>query len=149
MTDSKTLTIDNDVKRYFDFLVTDFGFIKIKPYGYSRETHFDYIKENLIVKVSYDSGYFVNILKSKKIENDLLTNKTKSVDYDFKFFKRYDLKQLDKKRKIYNSANVQLSKEQELKYNSELLRQNPEILKSDFKKLTLRYLLIRKIKNWL
>jgi len=149
MTDHKTLTIEDDVQRYFGFLETDVGFTKVKPYGYSREFHFDYIKENLIVKVCYDGGFFVSILKTKTTENDLLTNAKRTVDYDFNFFKRYDLRQLDIDKKIFNSANVQMSKEKELKFYSELLRQNPEILDGFINKLTFKYLIFRKIKNWL
>jgi hypothetical protein len=149
MKEHKTLTIDDNVERYFDFLVTDFGFTKVTPYGYSREIHFDYIKENLVVKICYDGGFFVSILKSKTTENDLLICKKRTIDYDFNFFKHYDLRQLDIDKKIFNSGNVQMSKEKELKLNSELLRKNPDVLKGNINRLTLRYLIIKKIKNWL
>ena len=149
MTNHITLTVDDDVNRFFGFLENDFGFTKIKPYGYSREFHSDYIKENLIVKVCYDGGFFVNILKTKTTEKDLLTNTKRTVDYNFNFFKSYDLRQLDIDKKIFNSVSVQMSKEKELKYYSELLKQNSEILNGDIRKLTLKYLIIRKIKNWL
>lgn len=142
-------TLDDLVDKYFGFLETDFEFVRVASYGYSRETHFDYIKENLIIKICYDGGFFVSILKSKKTENDLITNKKRTIDYDFKFFRNYDIRQLDIDNKIFNSSYVQMSKETELKYYSELFRQNPDILNGDLNKLTLKHLIISKIKKWL
>lgn len=141
------VNIDEVVEKYFNFLVIDFGFTKVSPYGYSRENHFDYIKENLIVKIVYDGDYWVSILKSKKTEVGLISEKKRTTDYDFRFFKRYDLRQLDLDKKIYNLVNVQMIKEKELQYYSDLLSQNPEILNGDVSKLTLRYVIIKK--KWL
>lgn len=91
----------------------------------------------------------MSILKSKKTELDLISGKKRTINYDSNFFRQYDLRHVDVDKRIFNSLNVHMSKEEEIKHNSNLLRQNPEILIGDIRKLTFRNYLMKKIKNWL
>ncbi len=155
----------DEVKVHFGFLETDFGFKKFPSYCYVREVHHDFIKNNLIIKLIFESTYLIEILASEQTEAEILNFEKKTIDYDYNHFQRYDLKNLDPGKKIFNSLlsnkknpmkdlpdcasdyddttmrenTNQILEEyrlMQLKYFEMLLRDNPEILKGDFSKLS-------------
>ena len=134
-----------DLKRYFDFLVDEYGFIKIPQYQYGREIHSDYIKDDLIIKLVYEGSYTLEILKAGKIEPELLDHSKTTVDFDYSYFKRYDIAKLDPSGKIYNSVSSDNFPDKDLWYFSKLLKDNPEILTGDFSKFTWKYRLLKKL----
>ncbi|MDY0101826.1 MAG: hypothetical protein RBS07_02750 [Lentimicrobium sp.] len=68
------------IDKYFGFLERDFGFKKIPEYKYLREIHNDYIKDNLIIKLTYEGSYIVEMMKSKVVEKDLLDGNKRTID---------------------------------------------------------------------
>jgi len=136
---------EKDLKKHFEFLETKFGFKKIPEYQYVREIHNDYIKNDLIIKLTYEGSFWIEILKTKKVEPELINNKKTTVDFDYNYFKRYDLRNLDSSKKIYNSVSSENFPDKELWYFSKLLKDNPEILIGDLSKLTLKYKYLKRI----
>ncbi len=135
---------EKDLKKYFGFLEMEFGFRKIPEYQYVREVHNDYIKNDLIIKLIYEGSFWIEILKAKNVEPELINNKKTIIDFDYNYFKRYDLKNLDPSRKIYNSVSSENFPDKDLWYFSKLLKDNSEILNGDLSKLTLRYKYLKK-----
>ncbi len=131
-----------NVYKYFDFLITDFGFSRIKDYSYSREEHTDYVKKNLIIKVIYDGDFWVELLKSNKNLPELQDGAKRTVDFEYNNFKRFDLKSLDPQNKIYNSVSSENFPEKKLWYYSKLLKENSEILEGDMSKFSFKYRLL-------
>ena len=135
------MSIDN----YFGFLEKSFGFIKIPEYGYSRELHYDYVKVGLIIKIVFDGDYWVHILKPKIDTQDILKGVKHSTDYEFSNFNWYKLSNLDSDKSLWNSVSSNNFPDKILWYNSKLLRENPEILNGNLKKLHWSYLILRKL----
>jgi len=140
------MSIDSVINKYFNFLVTDFNFEKPVIYTYIREQHTDYIKENIVVKIIYDGGYWCNLIRIKNPDQDFLSDKKRVVDFSFTELKYYDLSKLDEGKKLYDSVSEEHfpKKEKELWYYSTLLKQNPEVLHGDFLKFSLTYRLLKK-----
>lgn len=134
------------LKKYFNFLVEEYGFIRIPQYQYGREIHSDYIKDDLIIKLVYEGSYTLEILKAGKIEPELLDHSKTTVDFDHSYFKRYDIVKLDPSGKIYNSVSSDNFPDKDLWYFSKLLKENPEVLKGDFSIFTWKYRLLKKIR---
>jgi hypothetical protein len=58
----------------------------------------------------------------------------------------YDLGNLDLDKKIYNAVSIENFSEKELWYYARLLRENPEILKGDLRKLKWKFWLLKKLR---
>lgn len=136
----------NFIMNHFDFLVQKFNFIKIPEYQFVREVHNDFVRENLIVKIVYDGNYFLEILKAKFDTHEIIAGKKRTVDYDYNNFYRYDLKNLDLNKEIYNSVSSGNAPEKELWYYAKLLNDNPEILKGNLTKLKWKYKILKRLK---
>ena len=136
---------ETSINKYFGFLVNDYGFIKIPQYSYVREIHSDFIKDNIIIKLVYDGTYWLEILKSKEIEAELLNYKKTTIDFENSNFKRYNITKLDPSKKIYNSVSSNNFQNKDLWYFSKLIKDNPEILNGDFSKFNWKYRLLKKI----
>tara|TARA_R110002049_G_scaffold68166_1_gene176854 strand:- start:17190 stop:17636 length:447 start_codon:yes stop_codon:yes gene_type:complete len=136
---------ENDIKKHFRFLTVNYGFIKIPEYQYVREVHNDYVKQGLIIKISYDGGFRIDILKPKFEMKDILDGKKWTTDYDITSFKEYDLKNLDVNKKIWNSVGSDNAPDKSLWYFAKLLKDNPEILTGNIKKLKWPYLILKKL----
>jgi len=133
------LYIKNEVSNYFNFLVERYNFQTPITYNYVHEICTDYIKDNIIISISFDGGYGFGLIKLKKIDRNLLNGNIKKVDIDYNKRRYYDLTLLDKNKILYKSlSNVDL-KIRNLVYYSTLLKNNPEILNGDFRKFTLWY----------
>lgn len=135
------MNIDN----YFSFLEKSFGFSKIPEYGYSRELHNDYVKNEIIIKIIYDGDYWVTILKPKINITDILKGDKHTTDYEFTDFDRYNLDNLDLDKSIWNSVSLQNSPFKKLVYYSKLLNDNSEILNGNLKKLGWTYMILTKL----
>jgi hypothetical protein len=137
--------IKNEVSEYFFFLVEDYNFQQPITYNYVKEIYTDYIKNNIIISIGFDGGYGFSLIKTKKINEDLLEGNIKVVNIDYKDRQFYDLTLLDKNKKLYKSlSNIDL-KIRNLVYYSTLLKNNPEILNGDFKKFSLWYNIKQKL----
>ena len=135
------------MEKYFGFLVTNFGFIKFTEYQIPHEVHNDFIKHNLIIKIVYDGGYWVDILKPLKNIDEILNLEKCTCEFSYDSFKRYNLIEIDFERQFYNSISQENFPDKEIWYYSELLKNNIEILECNFKKFKYSYKLIQKIKN--
>lgn len=138
--------LSNDVLKHFGFLVDEFGFVKLPEYPYVREIHNEFAGGGMIIKLAYDGGFWVNILVPKFDISPILNGEKRTVDYDYSLFKVYDLGNLDLDKKIYNAVSIENYSEKELWYYARLLRENPEILKGDLRKLKLKYWLLKKLR---
>ncbi len=137
--------IIDPVIKYFNFLVTDFGFMPPITYNYVREIHTDYIKDNIIIKIIFDGSYFCEIIKLKSLDHELLAGKKRSIDIDINDKKIYPLSMLDPQKKLYNSVSNDNFPDKDLWYCSKLIKNNPEILQGDFTKFSFTYRLLKKV----
>lgn len=138
--------LSNDVLKHFGFLVNEFGFVKLPEYHYVREIHNEFAGGGMIVKLTYDGGFWLNILVPKFDISPILNGEKRTVDYDNSLFKVYDLGNLDLDKKIYNAVSIENFSEKELWYYARLLRENPEILKGDLRKLKWKFWLLKKLR---
>ena len=137
--------LENIIDKYFGFLERDFGFKKIPEYNYLREIHNDYIKNDLIIKINFEGSYIVDLMKAKFAEKDLLDGKKKTIDYDYSFFKYYNLNQFAVNEKVNKSLKQGYDSEKDLLHCSEILKNNPEILNGNTRKFSFVYSILKKI----
>jgi hypothetical protein len=135
---------ENIIDKYFGFLERDFGFKKIPEYNYVREIHNDYIKNNLIIKIIFEGSYIVDLMKAKFADNDLFDGNKKTIDYDYSFFKYYNLNQFTGNKKTNISLQKKHDSENDLLYCSEILKNNPEILNGSTFKFSFIYRILKK-----
>jgi len=135
--------MDFILDKYFGFLLTEQHFKGPYTYNYVREVHTDYVKGDLIVKISYEGDYWVDIVKLKKPDPDIENGLKRAIDLDYSELKYYSLGQLDHKKKLWNSLSSDNFPEKRLRYYLNIIRQNPEILKGNLEKFTLRYKLLK------
>ena len=128
-----------ELDKHFKFLETEFGFRKIPEYQFVREIHNDFIKDDIIIKLAYEGSFWIEILKTKNIETELVKNEKHTVDFNYNSFKRYNLQDLDSSRKIYNSVSSDNFPDKDLWYFAKLLKDNSEILKGDLSILTSKH----------
>lgn len=141
------MNIEFDISKYFNFLVEEYKFFPPVSYEYCREIHTNYIKDNIIIDIYFDGDYSCYIIKTKKIDKELLTGKIRVVDIDYKELKFYYLERLDKNEVFYNSLlNAELTTKKLLYYSS-LIKSNPEILNGDFRKFSKYYKIFYKFKK--
>jgi len=136
----------NEIMKHFGFLVKKYNFIKLREYQYVREIHNDFVGKFIVVKLIYEGSFSIEILKPRFHIKDLIEGKKRTVDYDYNDFERYDLKNLDLKRAVYNSVSAVKFPDKDLLYYSKLLNENPEILQGDLTKLKWKYLLLKRLK---
>ncbi len=129
--------------KYFDFL-PNLGFKGPYEYNCGHEMQSDYVKKDLIIKISYDGRYWVFVVKTKKVIPELEEGTKTLKDFDFKLYTSYDLEYLDPKKKLFNSVDFKTKPEKYLWYYSKLLRDNPEILNGNLSKFNLVNYLLRK-----
>jgi hypothetical protein len=130
--------------KYFDFLL-DYGFKGPYEYNSGHEMQSDYVKKDLIIKISYDSRYWVFVIKTKKIVPELEEGKKTLKDLDYNLVISHDLEDLDPKKKMFNSVDFNNKTEKYLWYYSKLLRDNPEILNGNLSKFSPVNYLLRKL----
>jgi hypothetical protein len=104
----------------------------------------DYVKKDLIIKISYDGRFWVFAIKTKRIIPELESGIKTLRDYDWDLVTSYDLEYLDPKKRLFNSVDFNNKDEKYLWYYSKLLRDNPEILSGDLSKFNIFNYLIRK-----
>ena len=137
--------LENIIDKYFGFLEREFGFKKIPEYTYVQETHNDYIKNNLIIKIVFVGDYTVDLMKSRFAEKDLLEGKKKTIDYDYSLFKYYNLNQFMLNEKAYKSLEKLNDSEKVRFYCSEILKNNHEILNGNTSKFSFFHRMLKKI----
>lgn len=137
--------LENIIDKYFGFLESDFGFKKIPEYNNVREIHNDYIKNNLIIKINFEGSYIVDLMKAKFAEKDLIDGKKKTIDYDYSFFKYYNLNQFMRNEKVNKSFKKADDSEKDLSYCAEILKNNPDILNGNTSKFSLLHRILKKI----
>ena len=135
---------DSYIEKHFGFLLEK-GFTGPFVYMDKREIRTDFIKEDLIINVTYDGLYLVTLIKIKELNKEFESGKKRSSDLHLDEYDSYDLHVLDAKKKIYSSIICNDIYAKQLVYNSELLKRHPEILNGDLKKLKKRYQLLRKL----
>lgn len=137
--------LGNNIDKYFGFLERDFGFKKIPENTYVRETHNDYIRNNLIVKIIFEGSYIVFLMKAKFADKDLLNGKKKTIDYDYSFFKYYYLNQFAGNGKANKALVRGYDSAIDLLHCSEILKNNPEILNGNTSKFSFISRILKKI----
>lgn len=150
MTTSHTYQYDNelfynDLIKHFGFLVQKFDYVKLPEYQYVREVHNDFVGKNIVIKLSYDGSFMLEILKPKFEIEQLLNGQKRTVDYQYYSFDRYDLRNLDLNKEIYLSVSKDNFPDKDLWYYSKLLQENSEIVKGDLTKLKWTYWLLKRI----
>jgi hypothetical protein len=128
---------------YFDFL-PNLGFKGPYEYNYGHEMQSDYVKKDLIIKISYDGRYWVYVIKTKMVIPELEDGTKTLKDLDLKLYRSYDLDYLDPNKKLFNSVDFNLKPEKYLWYYSKLLRDNPAILNGNLSKFNIVNHLLRK-----
>lgn len=150
MTTSYSYQYDNellskDLNKYLGFLVEKFGYLKLPEYKYVREIHNDFVGKEIVIKLNYEGSFMLEVLKPNfKIEN-LLNGKKKTVDFEYSSFKRYNLRNLDLNKDIYNSISGDNYSNKDLWYFSKLLQENPDILEGDLTKLKWPYRFLKRL----
>ncbi len=135
----------NNIKKHLWFLTQKFGFVKIPEYSFVREIHNDFVKDGMIIKIVYDGGVWINILKPRFEIKEIITGEKKTTDYPITKFKQYNLKNLDIDKTIWNSVNYDNLTDKSLWYFSKLLRDNNEILDGNLEKLGWSYRFMKKL----
>ncbi len=138
--------MDLGIEKFFDFLITDFDFKGPFSYPYVREYHTDYVRGNLIISVMYEGDFWAGLTVLKNPNPEIETGNLRVVDIDYAETKYYELEQLDWKKKLWNSISSSNLTDKRLSYYSQILKQNPEILEGNLKKLTLHYKLLKMLK---
>jgi hypothetical protein len=129
--------------KYFDFLLKS-GFKGPYEYNSGHEMQSDYVKKDLIIKISYDGRYFASIIKTKKIIPGLEEGTKTLKDIDYNLIISHDLEDLDPKKRLFNLIASNNEDEKYLLYYSRLLKDNPEILSGNLSKFNLVNYLLRK-----
>jgi hypothetical protein len=130
--------------KYFDFLL-DNGFKGPFEYNLGHEMQSDYVKKDLIIKISYDGRYWAFVIKTKRVIPELESGIKKLKDYDWDLVTSHDLEYLDPKKRLFNSVYFDNNDKKYLWYYSKLLRDNPEILSGDLSKFNIFNYLLRKL----
>lgn len=138
--------LSSDIMKHFGFLVKKYNFIKLHEYQYVREVHNDFVANSIVVKLNYEGSFSLEILKPRFDIKELIEGKKRTVDYDYNDFERYDMKNLDLKRAVYNSIPGGKVPDKDLLYYSKLLNENSEILQGDLTKLKWKYRLLKRLK---
>ena len=138
--------LSNNVMKYFGFLIEKYGFVKLPEYQYVREVHNDFVGNEIIIKLNYEGSLLLEILKPKFDIREILNKQKRTVDYDYYSFDRYDLKNLDLNREIYDAVSNKNYPDKDLWYYSKLLKENPEILMGDLTKLKWKYRFLKRLK---
>jgi hypothetical protein len=132
------------LSKYFDFLFTEYNFIKFDSYNHVRERHYDLIGNKIVIKLIYEGSYSIVILKPRFDSKELLRSPKKIKEYDYyRDFKRYNLRKLDNDLALYNSVSNQNFPDKDLWYYSKLLKSNPEILSGEFSKFKWYYPILK------
>ena len=135
--------LENSIDKYFGFLESEYGFKKIPEYNHVREIHNDYIRDNLIIKLIYEGSYVVDLMKLRVADKDLLDGNKRTIDYDYFYFKRYNLNQFIRNKKSNKSFQKEYDSEKDLLYCSEILKNNPEILNGKTFKFSFMYRVLK------
>jgi len=137
--------MDIYIKKYFSFLVSEYGFSDPIFYNIAYEEHAAYIKDDFYIDISFDGSYCCTVDKYRNIAQEVLSGKTEMSDLDYRKRRIYYLSQLDRKKELYNSIQNLTGHEKDLFYYATLLKKNSEILNGNFKKFSLWNALLRKI----
>lgn len=97
---------ENNIKKYFDFLVSEYSFSNPIFYNVAHEFHAIYIKDDFFINIAFDGCYWGTIHKSEKIIKEILSGKTEINNIDYRKIKNCDLSKLDKNKNIYNSILI-------------------------------------------
>jgi len=138
---------ENDIKEYFGFLVSEHNFSYPIFYDLAYEDHAAYIKDDFYVNIAFDGTYRVTIEKYRKVAQDVLSEKTKMKDLDYRKRRIYFLSRLDSKKELYHSIQHLTGHEKDLFYYATLLKNNPKILNGDFRIFSLWYFILKKIQT--
>ncbi len=138
--------LSNEIMKYFGFLIDKYSFVKLPEYQYVREVHNDFVGNKIIIKLNYEGSLLLEILKPKFDIMEIINNQKRTVDYDYNSFDRYDLKNLDLNREIYNAVSNKNFPDKDFWYYSKLLEENPEILNGDLTKLKWKYRFLKRFK---
>ena len=133
------------INKYFGLLVKEYNFKGPYNYNYVREAHTDFVKGDLIVKIAYDGDYWVELIKTKKIYPNLENGTQKVTEIAYSELRHYDLSDLDRKRKLWNSISSENFPDKSLWYYFNIIKMNPELLEGNFRKLTLRYDILKRL----
>ena len=128
--------LESDINHHLDFLIKDYGFVKIPTYQNARELNTDYVKDGLIINLICDSSFWANILIPKIDIGDILSGNKKVIDYEyFKDFKVYSIKRLDFTRSTWKKILNDKKHNKGLRYAETLLKNNPDVLNGKLSKL--------------
>ena len=135
------------INKYFGFLVTEFSFKGPYTYYYVRERHTDFVKGDLVISVASEGDYWVEFIKLKSYDANVENGTKKVIEIDPSEKRHYSIGSLDRKKKLWNSVSSNNFPDKKLWYYLNIIRQNPELLKGDFRKFTLKYRLLRFFKG--
>jgi len=141
---AKLQNMDYSESEYFGFL-TNHGFNGPFKFNIAYEQHSTFVKGNIVIDIAYDGGFWVSIIKTKKLIPELESGTKKYSDLGFNEYLDYPLSLLDPKKSENQSLSVKSKPIDQLRYFSELLKENPEILDGDLRKFRLLNQLWRKL----
>ncbi len=136
--------MDFQEDKFFGFL-SNHGFKGPFKFNVAYEMHSTFVKGQIIVDIAYDGGFWVNIIKTKKLIPELESGNRKYSDFEPHEYLYYPLSLLDPKQKAYKSVSIDNQTDNQLWYYSKLLKENPEILDGDLRKFSLLNQLCRKL----
>ncbi len=119
-------------EKYFEFLITDYGFEKVPEYYVSYECHFGYrkgkIEINFCCEADGVSLPFVTLRNFNK------TTKINNKEYP-EYFYLIEIGMTNEIKKIFESGVLNKADEFELfiKENAEIVKRNPQILSGNLK----------------
>ena len=134
----------NEVKKNFNFLISDYGFKGPFQWNIAYEQEYTYVNGQIYINIAYDGAFFVSIGKTRKFIKEFSTGQLHLEQISYKeqtSHDIYDLLSKEEKIKISNEKNAVGV----LVYLANVIRKNSEILYGNWYKFSFFYRLSRLI----
>jgi hypothetical protein len=132
-----------DAKHTFDFLVSDFGFQGPYEFDLTYESHLNYVKNQVLIDIFYDGAYCVILYDTINPMAGLESGISILKDVDRRKWRFYYLHLIAKDgRQRLREAHQQPN--EQLRYYSQILKDNRELMEGNFKKFSFLHKLLRK-----
>ena len=136
--------MESSESEYFGFL-TNHGFKGPFEFNVAYEQHSTFVKGNIIIDIANDGGFWVTIIKTKKLIPEIESGTKKYSELELNEYWDYPVSLLDPKHIRNQSLSIKTKPNNQLRYYFELLKENPEILDGDLRKFSLLNRLWKKL----
>lgn len=145
---NEVLNTKYEVERKFNFLNTEYGFKGPFEWNVAYEREYTYVNQQYYLNVGFDGGFMISVGKTKQLIPELSTGELTLEDIGYKNRESRDLiLLLSKKEK--NHFEMIKDPIESLSLYSEIVQNNPEILKGRWYKFSVRYKILIYIRSML